>query len=1009
MKVLLSTCCLVLLALSTWAQTKTVTGQIIGPDKEPVIGAAVLEKGTNNGAQTDIDGNFTIAVKDSGNPVLVVSYVGMKTQEIPVGNQSNISVAMEDDAKVTEEVVVVGYGTIKKSDLTGSVSSLKPADVKQVPAGDVRDAIQGKAAGVDIVRASGETGKAPSITIRGNRSISASNDPLYIVDGVQYSSIQDINANDILSMEVLKDASSTAIYGARGSNGVIIVTTKKGAAGELKVSVNSYLGLSKVENYGFFQGWAYPMANSGEQYAQLKREAARTTNPLGNYVSDDVALGSADYANYQAGIETNYTKELLKSHGLQKDVQVGISGGTDKFKTYFSLDYFNEQGILKNDNLTRYTGRLNLDYNLNKYIKVGTQTQITYYDQNKRVNPLGNASKIDPLTTPYNEQGGYVERPGGVHANPLIDLAPNTAVNKINTLRIFPTIYAEVTPIKGLTARTNLAINHNSIGDGSYFARSSYKLLNSSTSYSISSFETQTNVQLNWQGILSYNKTVANNHNIGILGLTELITNTKERYLQQAYGQLLSEQLYYNMAEVSTGPVASKYTKQSLLSFAGRLNYSYKGKYLLQATGRWDGASQLAEGNKWNFFPSVSGGWRVSDEKFMDWQKTFSTIKLRGSWGLAGNAFILPYATQSTLVRFPFAYDNTATTAYLFNPQIGNARTTWEKSSTVDIGLDLGVFKERITLGFDYYHTNTNDLLLTQVLPLSTGVTQTVNNIGKTQNIGQEVTLTSVNIQTKKFTWSSTLTFMRNREKIVSLTGNQTFMPVTTTDADGTPNATKIVVVGAPGGGAFYDYEKIGLWQADQQEEINQWNANNPTSKVAPGMIKIKDQNGDGKITTDDRTVVGSTVPKWSGGFNSDFKYLNFDLNIYLFARYGSTINYQYAYSPTGVENSLSTREYWTPENPGNDLPRPGYTIDSRFQNTYNYVDGSFLKVRNITLGYTLPSSLTEKIKISRLRFYVTIKNLMVFSKQKNYDPELNGSLTFPQTTLYVGGFNLDF
>lgn len=996
LKFLLTAGCLLVLTLTVWSQ-RTITGQIVEKNKEPIIGAAILEKGTSNGTTTDVEGNFSLAVA-SDSSVLVVSYIGLKTQEIKVGDQSVISVTMEDDTKDLEEVVIIGYGSVKKSDLTGAVTTLKPADVKQVPTGNVLDAIQGKAAGVDITRASGETGKAPDIVIRGNRSITAANGPLYIVDGVQYSSIQDINPNDIQSMEVLKDASSTAIYGSRGANGVIIITTKRGAAGDIKVSINSYYGVSSVSKWGFSGNGAYPLANDAEAYAQIKRENYRTSRK-DVYGTDLQALGS-DYANYQNGVQNDYTKDLLHK-GVQKNLQIGIAGGTEKIKSYFSLDYYEEKGLLKNDVLKRYTGRLNLDYTVNKYFKVGTQTQVTYYDQNKRANPLGNASKINPLTTPFDANGNIIVRPGGVHANPLIDEQPNTAVDKLTTVRVFPTLYAEITPFKGLSARSNVSISLDNRGEGIYYAQNSYTQLNNGLGYSQSAYDAQNRKQINWQGILNYSTTVKSDHSVGVTALSETILNTKEQFYSQANSQLAPSQIYYNMGEVKTGPIASSYYETKLISFAGRFNYSYKGRYLLTATGRADGASQLAEGKNWDFFPSVAAGWRLSDEQFMSFQKVFSTIKLRASWGVAGNANIRAYSTKNTVSNVPYAYDETPVTAYTYNPQIGNIATKWEKSTTTDIGLDLGIFKERIVVGFDYYNTHTRDLLLTEKLPLTMGAVQTVSNIGKTQNKGVELSISSVNIDKKRFTWSTTLTFMSNRERVVALANGQQNLQITKVDIEDGSQTNQFVVVGSPTT-AFFDYEKVGIWQYGQEEEAAKYGQK-------PGMIHIKDQNGDGKITPEDRIAVGSTVPKWSAGLSSDFKFFNFDVNLYFFARVGNTINYQYAYNPAGTENSLSTREYWTPENPTNDLPRPGYTIESQYAKTINYVDGSFFKLRNATIGYTLPTKLTEKYKISRLRFYVTGKNLFLFNKVKNYDTELNGVLTFPSVRLFVGGVNLEF
>lgn len=994
MKKFIISFCLILFALNTWGQTREIKGQIKGPDQQPIPGVTIIQDGTQNGTVTDDDGNYSLQIPDSGTVVLTASYTGYSDQKIVVGEQSEYNIAM--DTEKADEVVVIGYGTVKKSDLTGSVSSLKPDDVKEVPSGSVIEAIQGKAAGVDITRTSGEAGKAPNVVIRGTRSIAAGNGPLYIVDGVQYGNPQDINPNDIASMEVLKDASATAIYGSRGANGVIIITTKKGKSGDgLKVFLNTYAGVSSP--------LAYPKAMTAQEYADLRLEAAKVGNPNATY---QTALSSDEYDNYVNGVSTDYT-DLVLHNGSQKNIQIGVAGGTDKLRSYFSLDYFNEKGLLLGDELDRYSGRFNLDYDVAKFLKIGTQTQVTYYDKFGRNNVLGNASKISPLTTVNNPDGSLDLQPNDKHANPLLDEQPNTAENLTKTLRIFPTIYAELRPFKNhdFTARTNLAINWDNRSQGIFNSATSYQIVNSGASQSRASHDAQARKQLNWQGILNYNKTINENHSFGVTALSEIITNKTEQFYVEALGQLIPEQLYYNLGDNMTRSISSKYTESSLVSFAGRVNYSFKSKYLLTLTGRTDGASVLAEGNKWDFFPSVAAGWKISDEKFMDFQKVFNAIKLRGSWGVAGNSNIDPYSTQSNLYRVPFSYDVAGVTAYTFSPLIGNTSTAWEKSSTIDFGLDFGMYNDRITASIDYYDTKTRDLLLAKNLPLSTGVTKTIANVGRTSNKGIELTLTSVNIDKKNFVWTTTVTFMRNKERVEELSDGQTIMQVT--DPDGS-NA-RFVVVGQPVN-SYYDYEKIGIWQTSDAEAIAAHNALNAGYQVQPGKIRIKDQNGDGIINPDDRTVVGNNVPKWSAGFNSEFKFFNsLDISFFLFARMGHTINYQYAYNPTNGDNSLSTREYWTPENPTNDLPRPGLTYENTYANSINYVDGSFLKLRSFTVGYSVPSKISSKFGMSRLRVYVTGKNLLVFSKIKSYDPEMEGNLTFPTVKLFVGGINIEF
>ncbi len=996
-------CGLMFLSIATWAQTRAVTGTIKGNQVDSIlIGATIAEKGKPNVVESDESGNFSITVSDTGKVVLIVNYAsgGYKTKEIEVGSQSNVTVQMEDDVQQMEEVVIVGYGTVKKSSLTGSVISLKTDDVKQVPTGNVMDGIQGKAAGVDIATTSGETGKSPNVTIRGNRSISAGNEPLYIVDGVQYGSIQDINQEDIQSMEVLKDASSTAIYGSRGANGVVIITTKKGSSGQVKVSLNTYTGVSNAA--------AFPRAMNGKEYLEFRRERyAALNNVNSSDVTDVQAIGNQYNDLYKSGNDYNYLDKILKQ-GIQKDIQFNMSGGSDKVKSYFSFDYFNQQGLLKNDNLNRYTGRLNLDYQINKIIKIGTQTQATYYDQNKRVNPISSAVNIVPYFAPYekSKSGGdsLAQLPGssngGKFANPLLDEQGN-GVDRIKTLRFFPTVFVDLTPIKGLNLRTNLALTLENSNEGTYYNSDSYTIRDGKTVPN-ATLENTNKKQVNWQGIISYNKDLIKGLSLNAVLLSEILTNTREYSQIAGFGTFAKEQLYYNLGGSNSTIVQSLYSQKSLVSFAGRVNLSYKDKYLLTATAREDGASVLADGNKWDIFPSIAGAWNIANEKFMESQKIFNTVKLRVSWGVSGNANLPAYKTQSLLTKVQGTVGQDGSVIYMLSPTIGNKNTMWEKTRTVDYGLDLGIMKDRITLSMDYYRAITSDLLLLQTLPATTGVTNTLSNIGSTSNNGFELSLSSVNIHKKDFKWTTTASFMTNKEKITALTGSDK-MTVIPFDADGNNQASKTVVVGHPVN-SFYDFEKIGIWQTEDSAEAKKY------GKV-PGQVRIKDQNNDGKIDASDQLVIGSRVPKFSIGFNTEFKYKNFDLSLYFFARVGQTFLYGYTYNPNSTDaNNLATREYWTPTNHSNDLPRPGLPATATNDLTpSNYMDGSFLKLRSMTLGYNLPKKFLARIKVSKVRLYATGKNLLIFNKIKNYDTEMEGSLAFPTTRLYVFGMNIDF
>lgn len=987
------TCLLLMMVSVINAQTRTITGQVLGSAKDTLAGVIVQQKGTTNGTQTGVDGTYSLNVPDTANVTLVFSYLGYKDQEIFVGKGNSASPAMVDDSKILDDVVIVGYGTVKKSDLTGSVVSIKPDELKKVPTANIMESVQGKVAGVDITRTSGEAGAAVNVTVRGNRSITAGNGPLYIVDGVQYSNIQDINPNDIASMEVLKDASSTAIYGSRGSNGVIIVTTKRGTSGKTKVFFNSYTGVSQVEGM--------PEGLSGSQYIALRREAYRT-NGIWNSTADDPKIfNNAELGWIANGTSTNYVDKLLHN-GIQQDYQFGVSGGTGKLKSYFSLDYYNEKGVVKLDELKRYTGRVNLDYTVNKYFKVGTQTQITYYNQSKRANTMAKALGTTPLGTAFDDSGQLIYYPGtGANPNPLADEQPNIFSNTVNTLRIFPTVYAEVSPFKGFTARTNVSMNMTGATEGFYAGANSVAQLGTVSKSSIAN--TQTN-NLDWQGILNYTKEIKD-HSFVVTALTELIQNKVTSSNAQGQAQLVASQLYYNIgANTQNISIASGYTKSALVSFAGRVNYSFKGKYLLTATARTDGASVLAQGHQWDYFPSIAAGWRINEEKFFEnTRKYVSNLKLRASYGLAGNASVNAYSSQNTLVRIPFAYGDNSATGYSYNSQIGNPDLKWEKSGTADIGLDMGFLKDRIQFTGDVYETHTNNLLLNRVLPSSTGVSAVTENVGKTENRGIELSLTSVNIQKKNFQWSTTITFMKNKEQVKELVGGVNILNI------GTSATPQYLVVGSPVN-TFYDYQKVGIWQSNQADQAAAYGQK-------PGDIHVKDVNGDGKINTDDRVVVGSQVPKFSGGFNSEFKYKNFDFSFYIYARIGQQVslnNTGNLYDPRVQWNSINLGgfSYWTPENPTNDLPRPNSNLtysSLQYYNTLSYMNGSFVKLRSVSLGYTFPQKWTQKVKIERLKIYVSGKNLLTWSKIKHYDPEMNGSLNAPLVRLFIGGVNIDF
>jgi len=977
---------LCLFASMTMAQNRVITGQVTdSKTNETLIGVSVSIKGTKKGTTTDVNGKYSINI-ESAAAVLIYSFVGYNPKEMPVGNSTQINLKLVSDETVLNDVVVIGYGTVKKRDLTGSVVSVKGDDIAKVPSANPLESIQGKVPGVDITRSSGSASSGVNINIRGTRSISAGNGPLIIVDGVQYSSLQDLNANDIASMEVLKDASSTAIYGSRGANGVIIVTTKKGVTGQAVVSLNSYFGVSQVARY--------PSVMNGPQFIEQRRQAYRTTGNWASAADDSKIFNSAELAAIQNNEFTNY-QDLLLHDGHQQDYQLGVRAGTEKTKAYFSLDYLDEKGLLKQDRSGRYSARLNLDQNIGKFVSTGLQAQFTHYEVDNRRDPLNQANKISPLGNAFDAQGNFIVYPlAGTSVNPLADEQPDVYTSKSIINRTLLSAYLELKPIKGMTIRSNLGANLNTDRTGTYSDRYSIERNGSAPK---ATYLASNSHLINIENFITYTKEIKD-HSLTITGINSLLFNRSDNIAASGENQLLKSQLFYGLGNTQNQAVTTAYNMNNLISYAGRINYAYKGKYLLTATGRTDGSSKLAQANKWAFFPSAAVAWRMSDENFLKDNRVISDLKLKFSYGIAGSDNINAYSTQSSLSRIAFGYDETGAPAYAYSPKIGNVDLTWEKTKTSDFGLELGLFKNRITATFDYYDSQTYDLLLNRSLPPTDGVTTVTQNIAKTRNKGIEIFLASRNIEKENFKWTTNLTFSRNVEKIVELAGGAQ------------SDVLNSWFVGSPVQ-AFYDYEKLGIWQLGQETEAAKYGQK-------PGDIHVADLNSDGKIdATNDRKIVGTNRPKWSGGLENTFTYKAWDVNIYIFARIGQTIypDFLRRYDTQGVGNSTTVINYWTPENPSNDYPRPNKNISlasTLYSSSLGYVDGSYVRLRNITLGYTVPKTTVEKTFIKSLRFYATARNPFTYTKSsvlKEYDPERGGSENAPMTKLYTFGLNATF
>jgi TonB-linked SusC/RagA family outer membrane protein len=996
-----------------FAQEKVVIGKIKDPSGNPLPGVNVNVWGTRISVTADVAGTFRIPVPGE-NSVLVFSFVGFLQKEQRVGTDSTFNISMTYDNADLDQVVVVGYGTSKRRDLTGSVYTVKPGLVTTVPTANALESLQGRIPGLDLTRSSGAAGAGVNIQLRGNRTLAGNEkgitgsqtSPLFIIDGFQTGSISDINPNDIESVEVLKDASSTAIYGWMGANGVVIVTTKKGKD-RPKVSYNGYYGVN-----GYAQ---YPKSRIGDDYIQMRREAWRTTGGWATDADDSKIFTVPEYQAIQDGKWVNW-QDLLLRDGMEQSHSASIQSGGDKTKVFFSAGYYKEEGLLRGNDFTRYNTRLNYDQKISNTFKSGLLTQFTWANQNQRPDPLNYATtNIAPLGEAYDANGNIKWRPldpgNNSIKNPLGDEAPGAYKN--NTLRGTLTVngYLEITPITGLSFRTNLGTNLSFSRKGEYLDSLSYSNWNQGN---IARQETNFNRFYNWDNILTYTRKIAD-HSITLTALTSYTRSDNEQLKAGGRRQALSSFQFYNLAalEALNRDVSSSYIKGTTFSYAGRLNYAFQGKYLLTASLRADGVSRLSMGNKWDYFPSAGIGWNIHQEEFMKDFYFVNNLKIRATYGVAGNAGGYAYMTQAVVASNPqdaFGqnFGDVPAYGYYFAKTAGNSTLAWEKTASTNLGLDFAFFKSRLYGSLDVYKSNTTDVIMKRNMPASTGTTDVFQNVGETENKGVEVVLSSINTSGRDFRWTSTLTFTAAKEKIVDLIDGKDILSTTSLE-----NAS--LLIGRPVK-SFYSYKKVGIWQEDEKADAAKvkWNGVTPYN---PGDIKVADLDGNDSITTRDQSYLGSDVPKWYAGLQNTFSYKGFELSVYVYARWGQMINATYMgkFNPKGDGNGPADFNYWTPENPTNDFPRPnrGNTITAYngFQ-SLNYIDGSFVKLKTVTVAYTLPAQISRKFFTERFRIYATGNNLLTRTKShllKNYEPERGGNEDNPLTRQFVIGVNADF
>ncbi|MEC5142092.1 TonB-linked outer membrane protein, SusC/RagA family [Chitinophaga sp. 180180018-2] len=974
----------------------TVEGNVLDAQKMPLVGVTIAIKGKNSGTQSDPKGHYRLQIADPANAVLVFTFIGYAAHEEPVNGRAIVSIVMGEDHKKLDEIVVVGYGQQRKKDVTGAISTVSAKSIQDVPVTNPQQALQGRAPGVEVINNSSKPGDEPQVRIRGSRSLNAGNDPLYVVDGIPYAgSLNDIGTGVIQSMDILKDASATAIYGSRGANGVILVTTQRGKEGKPMVS---YSG-----SYGIVHQLGETDMMHASRFIEMRREAYRTIGKYDNSnpdASDQKIFNSTEYANIKKGVDVDWQK-LMISQGYQTNHGVNVSGGSDNTRYNIGLGYFKDQGVLKLQSYERYNFNMSLDQRIGDRVRVGATLLGSYSLRNgETYNGIDNALKMLPIAAPYDDNGKLITYPTGDNQqpNPLLDYVDGNRVELMKRLRVFTSLYGEVEIIDGLKYRLNVGPDIQSYNYGLFQGKNNTNLLIGGGDATATKSNASV-IAYTIENLLNYNKLVKK-HNIGVTGLYSVQRQTTDISGANVRGIPIESQQYYNLGQaLNVTGLNSSLSTWTILSYMGRVNYGYDDRYLLTLTLRADGSSRFAPGKKWGYFPSVAVGWNIMNEAPFKGQHVMDNLKLRASYGRIGNTGINPYATQGALQRIPYSFGNKGVLGYVPS-DLRNPSLTWETTTSADIGLDFGFFNGRISGVIEWYNQRTTDLLMPQTLPYSNGFNQVLMNLGTSRNRGLEIGISATVIDNPNgFSWKMDVNYSRNRSRILSL-------------GDGrSADIGNAWFVGQPTY-VYYDFKKIGIWQDKDAALAAKYG-------VKPGEIRLEDVNKDTVIDAkNDRQILGAPEAKWQAGTTQRFSYKGFELSVVAFARWGSMIKsdfYSNYNTLFGRYNNLDVN-YNTPSNPSNDFPRPNANQErpSNYQ-SLSYFDGSFFKIRNITLAYSLPDKVVRNWSMRDLRFTVGVKQPLILApyrqKWKGIDPEdVNViGIDAPATWMLQFGINAKF
>jgi TonB-linked SusC/RagA family outer membrane protein len=971
-----------LFPMITYAEV-IINGTVTDEEEEPLPGVSIVLKGTAQGTVTDLDGNFSIKTP-SEESFLIFSFLGYTTQEIKCAISNPLIVKLKQDDMILDDVVVVGYGTQQKRDLTGAIQSLKSPELVKAMNVNVTESLNGRVAGVLVTKTSNRPGANMSMEIRGLNSINSSNEPLYVIDGIpSYSGMKFLNVSDIESIDVLKDASSCAIYGSRGANGVVIVTTK---------GANKTNGFS-IE-YDGTEGIKIPtripdmIGNKGNGMEYVDYRTNLWKKIYGNAsLSRSDFLTDAERKRIRNGEYYDWLRELSQN-GSVSSHSINSTGSTENTSYTLGLSYLNEEGLIDNESFRRITANAGIEHRVSKHIKSGFNAYLSKNNNNQgSTNALLNAYFIPPIESPWDEDGNLLLncQPTSSKINPLMQIQND--IQKSESYYVNTSSYVEYSPIKDLSIKSLISYQFDTSLSGEYVGADTQENGGVNPAYATRSESRNSNWV--WDNTINYKKRFNDVHRIEMTGLFSM---QKDEHLGSGITAIdLPYESAWHAIETAaeiTNP-SSYYWASSMLSYMFRVNYALYDKYLITATGRYDGTSRLAEGKQWGFMPSLALAWQLKQEAFLQNFDPLDNLKLRISYGKTGNNNLAYDVSISKLALSKYSFDSGGSNGFGLSGGKGNPDLEWEMTSEYNAGTDFGFFKNRISGSIDIYNRKTEGLIFNRSISAVNGYGSVYQNIGTTSNKGIEWTLNTINIETKNFQWKSGITFSLNRNKILDLYGDQ---------KDDLGNRW---FIGQPVN-VVYDYKQTGIWQEDEAEEAAVYGQ-------LPGQIKVMDIDNNGKIDANDMQIVGVRSPDWTAGFNTSFTYRNFDLYIDMYARVGGLYNDEFTYMFTGWDNEHWNKlnvEYWTPENRTNHYPQAG--AQSYYTQVLSQTSGSFLKIRNITLGYNLNGN--RKLKqwgVRSIRLYATVQNPFTFTNYIGSDPEIIGEDVYTQLSLYPMTFSM--